>query len=338
MKSRIFILSMVLLLAGCAGTGPSRDADDGAAADRGPLDTEKSVRHEVDNRAVAMLWDQAEEARRQNRTGDAIEALERALRVAPEDPVLWSRLAEMRFRQQDFAVAENLAAKSNALAGDRRLLRYRNWILIAEARRQRGDEEGAREAREKAEGLRSGRADGEAGRPDGDIPAVAVRDQAAPGVTTGTAVQSAEALAERVELAAFEVDRQAALGAGFELPPGYELITPDGDRPDPATPDRAMSAEPALPSAGGWAVQTGSFTRIATATELRDRLDAAGFPVFIRATTVGERRFHRVRVGPAETRSAAIELAERVRERLDQEAIVVRDRAAVVSTRENAGQ
>jgi len=338
MKSRIFVLSMVLLLAGCAGTGPSRDADDGAEADRGPLDTEKSVRHEVDNRAVAMLWDQAEEARRQNRTGDAIEALERALRVAPEDPVLWSRLAEMRFRQEDFAVAENLAAKSNALAGDRRLLRYRNWVLIAEARKRRGDEEGAREAREKAEGLRSGRADSEAGRPDGDLSTVAVRDQAAPPLTTGAATQSAEALAERVELAAFEIDRQAALGADFELPPGYELITPEGERSGSAQPDGAMPPEPGLSSAGGWAVQTGSFTRIATATELRDRLEAAGFPVFIRAARVGERSFHRVRIGPAETRAAAVELAERVRERLDQEAIVVRDRAAVVSTRENAGQ
>jgi cell division septation protein DedD len=85
-------------------------------------------------------------------------------------------------------------------------------------------------------------------------------------------------------------------------------------------------------------VQTGSFTRIATATELRDRLEAAGFPVFIRAARVGERSFHRVRIGPAETRAAAVELAERVRERLDQEAIVVRDPAAVVSTGENAGQ
>lgn len=272
MKSRIFILSISILLAGCAGTGPSRDVDDGAAADRGPLDTAKPVRHEVDNRAVAMLWDQAQEARRGNRIGEAIEALERALRIAPEDPVLWSRLAEMRFRQQDFAVAENLAAKSNALAGERRLLRYRNWLLIAEARKRRGDEKGAREAREKAEGLRSGRADGEAGRPDGDMPAVGARNQAVPPIATGAAVQSAEALAERVELAAFEVDRQAALGAGFDLPPGYELITPDCDRPEPTAP------------------------------------------------------------------SAAIELAERVRERPDQEAIVVRDRAAVVSTRENAGQ
>ncbi len=176
MRSRVCILWIILLLAGCAGTGPSRDADEGAPADREPLDTEKSVRHEVDNRAVAMLWDQAEEARRENRTGDAIEALERALRVAPEDPVLWSRLAEMRLRQEDFAVAENLAAKSNALAGDQRLLRYRNWLLIAEARKRRGDKEGAREARDKAEELRAGQADAGAGRAEGVFLTVVARD------------------------------------------------------------------------------------------------------------------------------------------------------------------
>lgn len=175
MIGRVCVLWIALLLAGCTGTVPSPDADDGVPADRGSFDTQESVRHEVDNRAVAMLWDQAEEARRENRTGDAIEALERALRVAPEDPVLWSRLAEMRLRQEDFAVAGNLAAKSNALAGDRRLLRYRNWLLIAEARKRRGDEEGAREAREKAEGVRAGQAEGEAGSPDADIPVVAAR-------------------------------------------------------------------------------------------------------------------------------------------------------------------
>ncbi|MFW5969935.1 MAG: tetratricopeptide repeat protein, partial [Halofilum sp. (in: g-proteobacteria)] len=182
MKLRVCLVWIVVLLAGCAGTGPSRDDDGARDEEKGPLDTEQSVRHEVDNRAVAMLWDQAEEARREDRTDDAIEALERALQVAPDDPVLWSRLAEMRLRREEFAVAENLAAKSNALAGDRRLLRYRNWLLIAEARKRRGDEEGAREAREKAEGLRAGQADSGAARPDADIPAVAVRDEA-PGRT-----------------------------------------------------------------------------------------------------------------------------------------------------------
>lgn len=245
MKSRLLILWIVLLLAGCAGTGPSRDADEAAPADQGPLDTDKSVRHEVDNRAVAMLWDQAEKARRENRTGDAIEALERALRVAPEDPVLWSRLAEMRLRQQDFAVAENLAAKSNALAGDRRLLRYRNWLLIAEARKRRGDEAGAREAREKADGLRGGQASREDGLPEADDSVVAeqgdARDRSASSADTSTL--AADALAERVELAAFEVDRQAAIGADFELPPGYELITPDGGRSLPAASSRVDDAQ-----------------------------------------------------------------------------------------------
>lgn len=189
MRWRVCVLLMILLLAGCAGTGPSRDIDDGEAPEQGPLDTDQPVSHEVDNRAVAMLWGQAEEARRENRTGDAIEALERALRVAPEDPVLWSRLAEMRLRQEEFAVAENLAAKSNALAGDRRLLRYRNWLLIAEARKRRGDEEGAREAREKAEGLRSGQADGGSGQHGSASVTVAARDRHARASNRGNSGQ-----------------------------------------------------------------------------------------------------------------------------------------------------
>lgn len=156
MRCLLSLLALMLLLAGCAGTGPARE-DEAAAAERDqPLDTGGAVRHEVDNRAVALLWDKAQAARGEGRLGDAVAALEQALQLAPEDPVLWSRLAEMRLRQKDFAVAENLAAKSNALAGDRRLLRYRNWLLIAEARRRRGDEAGAEKARAEAQRLRSG--------------------------------------------------------------------------------------------------------------------------------------------------------------------------------------
>jgi cell division septation protein DedD len=340
MKRSLVLLWILLLLAGCAGTGPSRDSDEDTAADKGPLNTDDSVRHEVDNRAVAMLWDQAEKARRENRTGDAIEALERALRVAPEDPVLWSRLAEMRLRQEDFAVAENLAAKSNALAGDRRLLRYRNWLLIAEARSRRGDEEGAREARDKAEGLRSGQAAAEPARPDANPAPLAMRGEPAPeaGARTEPALLSTAAIAERVELAAFEVDRQARLGPDFELPPGYELITPDGGRAGATATADAPPGKPVRSGSGSWAVQAGSYTRPSTASELRARLEAAGFPAFIRAATVGERRFHRVRVGPTGSRAEAAELAARIGERFDREAIVVRDSGRVAASRDRDGQ
>lgn len=147
---RVPALALLASIAGCA-TGPS---DDGAARDGEPAGA--AVEHDVDNRTVALLWDRAEQARQEARLGDAVTALERALDLAPEDPVLWSRLAELRLRQGDAAAAEGLAAKSNALAGDRPSLRYRNWLLIGEARRQRGDGEGAEAARAEAERLRGG--------------------------------------------------------------------------------------------------------------------------------------------------------------------------------------
>lgn len=157
--ARLAALALVLSLAGCAGTpGPSERSSgeeaDAEEAERVPMEGEGVVQHQVDNRAVALLWDEAEQARRDGNLEAAIGSLERAVRVAPEDPVLWSRLSELRFRQQDFAVAENLAAKSNALASEQRLLRFRNWLIIAEARAQRGDEEGAEQARAEAERLR----------------------------------------------------------------------------------------------------------------------------------------------------------------------------------------
>ena len=186
---------LVLLLGACAAPGPQREQseseaqpDSGAGPEtatqedeaRGPLDTSGSVRHQVDNRAVAMLWDKAESARRAQRTEDAVAALEEAVKLAPEDPVLWSRLAEMRLRQQDFAVAENLAAKSNALAGERRLLRYRNWVLIAEARSRRGDKAGAEKARGRAERLRRGEGSGQSSRSRAPVALAAAASPSAP--------------------------------------------------------------------------------------------------------------------------------------------------------------
>lgn len=150
---RISILAsaFLLLLGGCATPG-EKEAEEDAAAQRGTFAEEDGkVRHSVPNRTVALLWDRAEEARTQGRLEDAIASLERALRLTPEDPVLWSRVAELRLLQGRFAVAENLAAKSNSLAGEQRLLRYRNWLLIAEARKRRGDTEGAEAARVEAE-------------------------------------------------------------------------------------------------------------------------------------------------------------------------------------------
>jgi len=143
-------LLLALGLAACASTpGPQSNGEE----TKGPLNTHAAVEHRVDNHAVALLWDKAEKARRDNRLDDAVSALERALRLTPDDAVIWSRLAELRLRQRKYAVAENLAAKSNSLAGKQRLLRYRNWLIIEAARERRGDTAGAVEARERADAL-----------------------------------------------------------------------------------------------------------------------------------------------------------------------------------------
>lgn len=106
-------------------------------------------------RAVSVLMKRADEQRRSGQFDAAGASLERALRIAPDDALLWHRLAAVRLAQRRHGMAAELAAKSNALAnsGDRSL-RSRNWSLIAQARRGLGDLSGARKAEQRAAQLR----------------------------------------------------------------------------------------------------------------------------------------------------------------------------------------
>lgn len=103
------------------------------------------------NRAVAVLTRRAEDQRKSGDLDGATVSLERALRIAPEDAVLWHQLAAVRMAQGQYDRVVQLAAKSNALAsaGDGSL-RSSNWQLIAQARRALGDVSGARDAESRA--------------------------------------------------------------------------------------------------------------------------------------------------------------------------------------------
>ena len=158
-RLRLLLLLMIAILLAACATAPEREpvVDEPAIEEpaEDPIDEDGAIRHTVDNEAVALLWEQAEEARANDEIRSAIGALERALRVAPEDPVLWSRLAELQLEQGEHGVAENFAARSNSLT-DHGLLLYRNWLIIGAAREYRGDDEGAREARAQANRARGG--------------------------------------------------------------------------------------------------------------------------------------------------------------------------------------
>lgn len=106
------------------------------------------------NAAVQALLKDADAHEQAGRYTLAVAAVERALRLAPRDARLWSRLAAIRATQQHWGQAEQLAGKSNSLAGaEAKSLRAVNWRLIAQARAGLGDARGAREARERAAAL-----------------------------------------------------------------------------------------------------------------------------------------------------------------------------------------
>ena len=78
----------------------------------------------------------------------AANSLERALRLEPNNALLWSRLAGIRYQQEDWQQAVQLAAKSNTLAARDENLRRRNWNMMANAYDQLGDAEAAQKYRQ----------------------------------------------------------------------------------------------------------------------------------------------------------------------------------------------
>jgi predicted Zn-dependent protease len=100
--------------------------------------------------AVVALLDQAQGYHRTGDIGNEAATIERALRIEPNNAGLWTRLAAVRLEQGRPQQAEQLALKSNGLAGDNRALKARNWRLVARARWAVNDSAGARAAEQKA--------------------------------------------------------------------------------------------------------------------------------------------------------------------------------------------
>ena len=83
---------------------------------------------------------QATEQVRQGRSDLAAATLERGLRIAPKEAVLWSQLAEIKLQQQQYLQARSLAAKSNSLAGTNTAITEKNHWIITESLRRAADQ------------------------------------------------------------------------------------------------------------------------------------------------------------------------------------------------------
>jgi predicted Zn-dependent protease len=108
-----------------------------------------SADEQLDGPVLALLTT----AQQQQNGGDlngASSSLERAQRVAPREPQVIYRLAQVRLAQGDSAQAEQLARRGLTYANGRPSLQASLWEIIAQAREKQGDAAGAALARQKA--------------------------------------------------------------------------------------------------------------------------------------------------------------------------------------------
>jgi tetratricopeptide (TPR) repeat protein len=94
-------------------------------------------------------------AQQQQGSGDlngASSSLERAQRIAPREPQVLYRLAQVRLAQGDPSQAEEFARRALTYANGRPDLQSGLWNVIAQAKDRQGDSAGAKLARQKAKG------------------------------------------------------------------------------------------------------------------------------------------------------------------------------------------
>lgn len=185
MKRYAGLLAAALLLAGCASfperEPTSRPGDDvssdrietedqeaGAQSDgietaayTPPASEPESLQKEyprgvaeVSGPAVISLHGQAKQSAAGGDHASAIALLERALRIEPRNAFVWTALAEQHLAADHYDQAENTAARANGFARGNPYLEARNWRVIADARRDSGDQSGAEVAHERAEQAR----------------------------------------------------------------------------------------------------------------------------------------------------------------------------------------
>ena len=155
MRSTFKLLSLWLLSAllfqGCATYPPQKPVSyppppmevEKQPMPRQPIPETEPIRQapKKTNAIIASNFSrQAAEQTRQGRLDLAAATLERGLRAAPKDAMLWSQLAEVHLQQQHYLQARSLAAKSNSLAGTNSKIINRNHWIIEESLKRAADQ------------------------------------------------------------------------------------------------------------------------------------------------------------------------------------------------------
>ncbi|MFW5954363.1 MAG: tetratricopeptide repeat protein [Guyparkeria sp.] len=114
-----------------------------------PSERDEEAEESGTSPAVMALVRQADERRESGDLAGAQSTLERAVQIESDNARLWLDLAQLRLAQDQPEQAEQLALRAVEHARDNATLSAA-WKLVAKARRAQGDEDGAREAEERA--------------------------------------------------------------------------------------------------------------------------------------------------------------------------------------------
>jgi Tfp pilus assembly protein PilF len=86
-------------------------------------------------------------------TAQATATLERALRIEPDNPLVWIELGRVRLAENNPAQADAMGRKALALASGDASAQSSAWRLIADSLRARGNNGGAADADRRASSL-----------------------------------------------------------------------------------------------------------------------------------------------------------------------------------------
>ncbi len=100
--------------------------------------------------AVIALLGNAEQQQQIGDYPSAINTLQRAQRIAPQDPTVYYQLAQTHRALETYTLAEQVALKGVSVAAGQTTILKKLWQLIADIRMQSGDSAGANKAKAQA--------------------------------------------------------------------------------------------------------------------------------------------------------------------------------------------
>jgi len=100
--------------------------------------------------AVVALLDSADQSQQQGDLSSAQRTLQRAQRIAPQDPAVYYRLATTHRDLNDYRLAEQVALKGISIVQGQADKLRKFWLLVADIRLKAGNISGADQAEVKA--------------------------------------------------------------------------------------------------------------------------------------------------------------------------------------------